>query len=237
MLLVTDGPDGSAQRPRVEAFTVRTPRSHPGFLPGEEAGTVSKAEAGAGGATSTQTQTRPEAAAEAPRIPAPAKPPREPVVVRSAPDSIAAVLVCWDVSVPFPRTRTPGDAVQPSERRGTAPELWCVDRQRLIPRGASAFLLVQGSTCGLIGHGVVSRPPFLAARRDRPGTVAQHLLVEWTAVLAVPDRVPFELLASEVPECDWTRMDGSALGLGAAAAERLEVVWTRWIARTQPGDR
>jgi hypothetical protein len=161
----------------------------------------------------------------------------ESVVVRSAPVSIAAVLVCWDVTVPFPRARTHGDAVQPSGRRGTAPELWCVDRQRLIPRGAGAFLLVRGSTCGLIGRGVVSRPPFLAARRDRPGTVAQHLLVEWTTVLAVTDRVPVEILASEVLECDWSRTDGSAFGLDSATAERLEVVWPRWIVRTQPGDR
>jgi hypothetical protein len=157
-------------------------------------------------------------------------------VVRSAPDSIAAVLVCWDVTVPFPRTRTRGDAVRPSGRRGTAPELWCVDRQRLIPRGAGAFLLALGSASGLIGRGVVSRPPFLAARRDRPGTVAQHLLVEWTGVLAVPDRVPLELLQSEVPEYDWCRTDGSALGLSTATAARLDRVWTRWIARTQPTD-
>jgi hypothetical protein len=99
------------------------------------------------------------------------------------------------------------------------------------------FLLAQGSACGLIGRGVVSRPPFLAARRDRPGTVAQHLLVEWAAVLAVPDRVPVELLQSEVPECDWCRTDRSALGLCSATVERLDLVWTRWVARTLPRDR
>jgi hypothetical protein len=196
---------------------------------------VSEAEAGPGGAT-TYAQTRPQAVVEAPSIPSPSMPTVEAVVVRPEAEVLAAVLVCWDVTVPFPRMPTRGDAVPRSGRRGTAPELWCVDKQRLIPRGAGAFLLVQGSTCGLIGRGVVSRPPFLAARRDRPGTVAQHLLVEWATVLAVPDRVPVELLASEVPECDWRRTDRAALGLNAATAERLDLVWTRWIARTRPGD-
>jgi hypothetical protein len=198
---------------------------------------VSEAEAGPGGATTTYAQTRPQDVAEAPSIPSPSMPTGEAVVVRPAADILGAVLVCWDVTVPFPRTRTRGDGLRPSDRRGTAPELWCVDKQRLIPRGAGAFLLVQGSTCGLIGRGVVSRPPFLAARRDRPGTVAQHLLVEWATVLAVPDRVPVELLQSEVPECDWSRTDRSALGLDPATAERLDLVWSRWIARALPGDR
>lgn len=198
---------------------------------------MSKAQARPGGATATYAQARPEPVAEAPSIPSPAMPTGEVVVVRPAADTIAAVLVCWDVTVPFPRTPTRGDGLRPSGRRGTAPELWCVDQQRLIPRGASAFLLAQGSASGLIGSGVVSRPPFLAARRDRPGTVAQHLLVEWATVLAVPDRVPVELLASEVPECHWRRTDGSALALTAATAERLDRVWSRWIARALPGDR
>ena len=190
---------------------------------------MSEAEAGPGGATTTYAQTRPHAVAEAPSIPSPAMPTGEAVVVRPAGDVLAAVLVCWDVTVPFPRTRTRGDGLRPSGRRGTAPALWCVDKRRLIPRGAGAFLLVQGSTCGLIGRGVVSRPPFLAARRERPGTVAQHLLVEWATVLAVPDRVPVELLQSEVPECDWSRTDRSTLGLNAATAERLDLVWTRGL--------
>jgi hypothetical protein len=198
---------------------------------------VTKAEAGPGGAATTHARTRPEAVAEDPSIPSPSMPTGEAVVVRPSADRIAAVLVCWDVTVPFPRPRTRGEGLRPSRRQGTAPDLWCVDRQRRIPRGAGVFLLAQGSTCGLIGRGVVSRPPFLAARRDRPGTVAQHLLVEWAAVLAVPDRVPVELLQSEVPECDWCRTDRSALGLTATTAERLDLVWTRWVARTLPGDR
>lgn len=197
---------------------------------------MSKAEAGPGGATATYAQARPEAVSDAPSIASPSMPTVEAVVVRPDADRITAVLVCWDVTVPFPRTPTRGDGLRPSGRRGTAPELWCVDQQRRIPRGACAFLLAQGSTSGLIGRGVVSRAPFLAARRDRPGTVAQHLLVEWAAVLAVPDRVPVELLQSEVPECDWRRTDGSAVGLNAATAERLDLMWARWIARTQPGD-
>jgi hypothetical protein len=105
-----------------------------------------EAEAGPGGATPTYAQTRPQAVAEAPSIPSPSMPTVDAVVVRPAADVPAAVLVCWDVTVPFPRTPPPGDGLRYSGRRGTAPALWCVDKQRLIPRGAGAFLLVQGST-------------------------------------------------------------------------------------------
>lgn len=87
---------------------------------------VNEAEAGPGGATTTYAQTRSEPVAQAPSIPSPSIPTGDAVVVRPAADVLGAVLVCWDVTEPFPRPRTRGDGLRPSERPGTPPELWCV---------------------------------------------------------------------------------------------------------------
>jgi hypothetical protein len=149
-----------------------------------------------------------------------------------ATDSVAAVLLRLGVNVPPPRPRTSSGSPRPSSRSGRPPRAWCVGQQRWIPRGAGVFLLMQGSASGLIGRGFVIRRPFLAAQLDRPGTVAQHLVVEWTSVLPVSDRVPVELLHSEVPQFDWCRTGGPALGMDAATAERISLVWTSWVSDT-----
>jgi hypothetical protein len=119
------------------------------------------------------------------------------------------------------------------------PTLLPVDRHRGIPRGASAYLLLTGWTSGLIARGHVQCAPFLAARRDRPGTVSQHVVVEWTQVLGLGDRIPLEILQAEVPVAGWLPLmrDSSAVPLTDEHSELVRRLWCQWIDRVNPRRR
>ena len=117
------------------------------------------------------------------------------------------------------------------------PTVLSVDRHRAIPRGASAYLLLTGWTSGLIARGDVLCAPFLAARLDRPGTVGQHVVVEWTQALGLGDRIPLEILQAEVPDAGWLplTMDVSAVPLTEELSEQVSRLWRRWIDRGSSG--
>lgn len=110
------------------------------------------------------------------------------------------------------------------------PTLMCVDGHRDIPRGASAYLLLTGWASGLIARGSLVCAPFLAARLDRPGTVGQHVLVRWTEVLGLGDRIPLEILQAELPEAGWLALTGeaSAMSLTARLTELVHRLWRVW---------
>lgn len=119
------------------------------------------------------------------------------------------------------------------------PTLLCVDKHRGIPRGANAYLLLTGWTSGLIARGSVLCAPFLSARLDRPGTVGQHVLVEWTQALGLGDRIPLEILQAEIPEAGWLRppMEASAVPLTGELSELVRRLWHLWIDRESAGSR
>ena len=117
------------------------------------------------------------------------------------------------------------------------PPLLCVDRHRGIPRGASAYLMLTGWTCGLIARGDVLCAPFLGARLDRPGTVGQHVVVEWTQELGLGDRIPLEILQAEIPEGGWLPLtrEASAVPLTKELADQVHRLWQEWLDRKKAG--
>lgn len=119
------------------------------------------------------------------------------------------------------------------------PTLVSVDKHRGIPRGASAYLVLTGWTSGVIARGRVLCAPFLAARLDRPGTVGQHVLVDWTQTLGLGDRIPLEVLQAEIPEAGWRSllMEASAVPLTNEFSELVHRLWHRWIDHEDAGSR
>lgn len=119
------------------------------------------------------------------------------------------------------------------------PTLLCVDKHRAIPRGASAYLLLTGWTSGLIARGNVLCAPFLAARLDRPGTVGQHVVVEWTQTLGLSERIPLEILQAEMPEAGWPPLpkEASAVPLTHEISELVRRLWHTWIGPEKEGSR
>jgi hypothetical protein len=119
------------------------------------------------------------------------------------------------------------------------PTLLSVDKHRGIPRGARTYLLLTGWTSGLIAQGYVQCAPFLAARLDRPGTVSQHVMVEWTQTLGLADRIPLEILQAEMPEAGWLPLtrDESAIPLTNEHSELVRRLWHQWIDRREPAGR
>lgn len=119
------------------------------------------------------------------------------------------------------------------------PTLLCVDKHRGIPRGAKAYLLLTGWTSGLIARGDVVCAPFLAARLDRPGTVGQHVVVEWTQALGLGDRIPLEILQAQIPEAGWLPLtvETSAVPLTSELAQQVHRLWHLWIDRESAGSR
>jgi hypothetical protein len=143
----------------------------------------------------------------------------------------SGVVLRWSPTVPFPRTPMGAPPVRPGGSGMPLPTLMCVDSHRGIPRGASAYLLLTGGPPGLIARGGVLCAPFLAARLDRPGTVGQHVLVEWTQYLGIGDRSPLEILQDEIPEVAWQPLEVSVVPLTTGAATRVRRLWLEWIER------
>ncbi len=108
-----------------------------------------------------------------------------------------------------------------------------MDEERGIPRGSDVFLMSTGHGPGLVARGLVSRSPFLAARRDRVGTVAQHITVEWLELLSAAKRIPVEILSAALPDRDWLPAEGAAVALPVDLVARIEQVWTRWHHRPE----
>lgn len=148
------------------------------------------------------------------------------------PRADAGVVLRWSPTVPLPRTPIGAPAVRPGGRAMPLPTLLCVDDHRGIPRGASAYLQLTGWASGLIARGNVLCAPFLAARPNRPGTVGQHVVVDWTQALGLGERIPLELLEAEVPGVGWQATDASAVPLRNGLTEQVRRLWLEWMDRS-----
>jgi hypothetical protein len=91
--------------------------------------------------------------------------------------------------------------------------------------GTRVHLMLQGRLRGLVGRGLVRSAPFRAADSARPGTLAQHVLVEWDHLLPVEDRIAVAELAARVPDIAWAELYAPAHRLSATDAERLDRAW------------
>ena len=151
----------------------------------------------------------------------------DPVLGAGRRSASGGVLLRWG-PVPAPRMAAARQAPL------LPPEVWCVDQERGIPRGADVFLMQTGQAPGLVARGVVSRPPFLAARSDQIGTVGQHIGVEWLELLSSSARIPIEVLDASVPEWQWSTGVPAAEPLPRDLAARVEHVWLRWRHTPQP---
>jgi hypothetical protein len=106
-----------------------------------------------------------------------------------------------------------------------------VDSGSALPRkiaGMPAYLLSPGPGGGLLGAGQIRYGPLRGARDGQPGTVAYHLLVEWLTRLPLAGRLPFEVLATEVPSFNWTGVHGDLVTMPGDTEAPLARIWSQW---------
>lgn len=83
------------------------------------------------------------------------------------------------------------------------------------------FLLRQRSDRGIIGSGTLV-----------DGVVdAGYIEVRWDCMLDLADRLPFEALATSVPNHDWDHIYSSGQSMNDAAASEVEVAWAEHLTR------
>jgi hypothetical protein len=94
--------------------------------------------------------------------------------------------------------------------------------------GMSAYLLLPGRGGGLLGAGRIRYGPFWGARDGQPDTVAHHLLVEWLTRVPFAGRLPFEVLAAEVPSFNWTGVHSDLVTMPGDTEAPLARIWSQW---------
>jgi hypothetical protein len=94
--------------------------------------------------------------------------------------------------------------------------------------GMPAYLLSPGRGGGLLGAGRIRYGPFWGTRDGQPGTVAHHLLVEWSTRLPFAGRLPLEVLAAEVPSFNWTGVHGDLVTMPGDTEGPLARIWSQW---------
>jgi hypothetical protein len=108
---------------------------------------------------------------------------------------------------------------------GTLTTPWGIGGDPAPRPGTRVHLMLQGSVRGLVGTGMVRSAPFPAADAARPGTLAQHILVEWDRLLPIHERVLVAELAARVPEVAWAELYAPVHALEPTDAARLDRVW------------
>jgi 5-methylcytosine-specific restriction protein A len=104
---------------------------------------------------------------------------------------------------------------------------WSVGRNRSVPAGSDAWLLLQGRHGrGLIGHGtVVSEQPFPAPHYADPNKASMHVGIAFDALLPVGDQIRPGILKEAVPGVPWDGIRGSGLAIDPAEEEGIRKLW------------
>lgn len=102
---------------------------------------------------------------------------------------------------------------------------WSVGGRREAEPGADAWLLRQGGSHGLIGHGVVLTQPYEDVHFADPRKTAMFVDVSFDGLVVEADRVPRDVLEVVVPEIAWRFQFRSGNRVAPDPNRRLHELW------------
>jgi hypothetical protein len=102
---------------------------------------------------------------------------------------------------------------------------WSVGSRREVEPGTDAWLLRQGGSYGLIGHGTVLTRPYEDVHFADPRRTASFVDVAFDALVAEDDRVPRDVLEVVVPEIAWRFQFRSGNRVAPGPNRRLRELW------------
>jgi 5-methylcytosine-specific restriction protein A len=107
-------------------------------------------------------------------------------------------------------------------------------RRHGISEGDRAFLLRQHRERGVVAAGDFASRIYEGEHWDpaAPEPTTWYADVSFDVVLDLDDRLPIEVLKSEIPRVVWDRMQGSGVEVPRASAERLEDLWQHHLERS-----
>jgi hypothetical protein len=138
---------------------------------------------------------------------------------------MSAMVLGWDPQrgvrwvPPFERAQAQLEAT------GGAVLPWRLDGEPVPVPGTVVHLMLQGHQRGLVGRGTVRSSAYSAFHPQRPGLLAQHVLVAWDHLLPLDEPISVEELAARVPDVAWAQLYAPVVVLADRAADELERVW------------
>lgn len=102
---------------------------------------------------------------------------------------------------------------------------WSVGSRREVEPGADAWLLRQGGSYGLIGHGTVLTHPYEDVHFADPRRTASFVDVAFDELVVESDRVPRDVLEVVVPEVAWRFQFRSGNRIAPEPNLRLRELW------------
>ena len=111
---------------------------------------------------------------------------------------------------------------------------WSVGARRDVEPGTDAWLIRQGGSYGLIGHGTVTTLPYEDIHFADPRRTAQFVDVAFDELVVEEDRVPRDLLEVVVPEVAWRFQFRSGNRVAPDVNARLRELWRSALAAGEP---
>ncbi|MCK6065111.1 MULTISPECIES: hypothetical protein [Microbacterium] len=102
---------------------------------------------------------------------------------------------------------------------------WSVGARKEVEPGTDAWLLRQGGSYGLIGHGTVRTHPYQDVHFADPRRTASFVDVAFDELVIEADRVPRDVLEVVVPEVAWRFQFRSGNRIPPGPNQRLREVW------------
>ena len=137
----------------------------------------------------------------------------------------AGIIMGWNPSLwnEWPRSYT--DVV--ARVAGGSPFVtqWSVGSRRHVAPGTDAWLLRQGGSYGIIGHGTVLTHPYEDVHFADPRRTASFVDVAFDELLVEDERVPRDVLEVVVPEVAWRFQFRSGNRVAPEPNRRLRALW------------
>jgi hypothetical protein len=102
---------------------------------------------------------------------------------------------------------------------------WSVGARRAVEPGADAWLLRQGGSHGIIGHGTVLTDTYEDIHFADPQRTANFVDVAFDSLVVEDDRIPRDVLEVVVPEIAWRFQFRSGNRVPRDANRRLHELW------------
>lgn len=111
---------------------------------------------------------------------------------------------------------------------------WSVGARREVEPGTDAWLLRQGGSYGLIGHGTVLTDTYEDVHFADPRRTANFVDVEFDELVVEADRIPRDVLEAVVPEIAWRFQFRSGNRVPPELNLRLKELWRVALAGLEP---
>jgi hypothetical protein len=106
---------------------------------------------------------------------------------------------------------------------------WSVGARRAVEPGTDAWLLRQGGSHGIIGHGFVLTDTYEDVHFADPRRTARFVDVAFDSLVVESDRIPREILEVVIPEIAWRFQFRSGNRVSTEANQRLHDLWRQAV--------